>query len=251
MTGESGIVLRRRGTLEQVDLAVVLLRADAPAVALATLPAWTFAAALAAPAWWLHPWLGVAVGLLLARLAQVPALLAASDRVTGAPVDLGMRRVLHATGKVALLDLGNVLLGALVSPFLVPVVYLWMRWVFVPEVALLERPVSGARERIADLFAHGFVHAVGVRLWQVGVELWAAGTAAAAGALLLDDLLGLGSPFGTWWRGEPTPFFLLGALLAQPLLSVLRFCAYLELRTAREGLDAWFSIYSAAAEERR
>ena len=53
MIGESGIVLRRRSALEQIDLAVVLLRADWRRIFVATLPAWALAAAISAAGWWL------------------------------------------------------------------------------------------------------------------------------------------------------------------------------------------------------
>ena len=249
MIGESGIVLRRRSALEQIDLAVVLLRADWRRIVVATLPAWVLASAMSAAGWWVHPWLGVAVGVLLARPAQLPALLAASDRVSGRTPDVSLSRTLSASLSVIGNGVVNLFVAALSTIVFVGPPIFWIRWTFAPEVLVLERPESAARTRIGDLSTHGLGEAISARVWQLAIEAWALLSFAMAGELLLHEVLQLGHPFGSWSDGDPTPFYVLGALAVQPLLSIVRFCAYLELRTQREGLDAWFAVYSASTEE--
>ena len=88
--------------------------------------------------------------------------------------------------------------------------------------------------------------ALGARAWMVAIEFWCVIAAELMGQLVVVELLQLGSGMGSLWNGEATPFLIVGTLLAQPLIALVRLAAYLDVRTRREGLDAWFALWTAA-----
>jgi hypothetical protein len=244
---QSGVVMRRRGPTEVLDLATALLRVDAPALTRVMVPLGLVVGTVAAAFWLLEPWVGVLAGVLLGRVAQLPALLAASDRAAGRLPDLRVGRLFR--GWLALVP-GWFLYGVgyVAGSFLIVVPpYLWVRGLYLPEVVVLERPEGGASARLTSFAAGAAGEAFQTRMWQVALEVWAMGAVALTGEFVLGSLLQLGAPFGSLWEGDASPFLLLGSFLAQPLLSTLRFCSYLDMRTRREGLDAWFLLWSAAS----
>ncbi|GDX82128.1 hypothetical protein LBMAG42_39390 [Deltaproteobacteria bacterium] len=250
MIGETGLVMRRRGSTELLDLAAVLLRRDARRVLLGVLPAWALAAASAAAAWWIDPWLGVLVGVFVGRLAQLPTLLVVSDRAAGRPQPGSLRRTFSgwwATVPTTLYYGIGLLFAALIPPLLV---YVWGRMLFIPEVTAIERPESGAAERVSALAGAGTEEVAAARFWQVALEAWSIVSITSMGNLLVTDVLGLGEPFGSVWSGDASPFFILGSLVAQPMLSAIRFCFYLNVRTRREGIDAWFLLWATTQASR-
>jgi hypothetical protein len=245
--GQTGVVMRRRTATELIDLATALLRPDAGAMAKALLPIGVGVAACTGLAWLLDPWFGVAVGLLTCRLAQLPALLAASDRAAGRVPSLTAGRMF--SGWAALLP-GWVLYGlgyAVGSMLLVLPPWLWVRSLFLPEIAVLERPEGGASARVSALSANAMGEMFVTRLWQVALEGWAVLGTALTAEFVMASVLQVGEPFGSLWAGDASPFLVVGAFLAQPLVSALRFCSYLDVRTRNEGLDAWFLLWAAAS----
>lgn len=250
MIGETGLVMRRRGSSELLDLAAVLLRRDARRIVWSCLPAWTIAALAAATCWWIEPWLGVLAGIFVGRLAQVPTLLVVSDRAAGRPQPVPFGRVLRgwwALVPTTLYYATGLLFAAVIPPLML---YVWGRMLFVPEVAVIERPESGVADRVSILAGAGTEDVVAARLWQVVLEVWSMVSITVMGNLVLTELLGLGEPFGSAWTGDASPFFILGSLGVQPLLSATRFCFYLNVRTRREGIDAWFLLWAATQSGR-
>lgn len=246
MIGETGLVMRRRGSTELLDLAAVLLRRDARRVIVSVLPAWGFAALAAVAGWWIEPWLGVLVGLFVGRLAQLPTLLVVSDRAAGRPQAVPFRRTLGgwwATVPTTLYYGIGLLFASVIPPLLV---YVWGRMLFIPEVTAIERPEAGAADRVSALAGAGTEEVAAARFWQVAIEAWSIVSVTAMGNLVVTDVLGLGQPFGNAWGGDASPFFILGSLLVQPMLSAIRFCFYLNVRTRREGIDAWFLLWASA-----
>lgn len=246
MIGETGLVMRRRSSTELLDLAAVLLRRDAQLVVRSVLPAWALAVTAAAGAWWMDPWLGVVAGLLVGRLAQLPTLLVVSDRAAGRPQPVSFGRTVRgwwSTVPTTLYYGIGLLFAAIIPPLMV---YVWGRMLFVPEVTAIERPESGAADRVSALAGAGTEEVAAARLWQVGLEAWSIVSVSAMGNLVVSDVLGLGAPFGSLWSGDASPFFILGSLLVQPMLSAVRFCFYLNVRTRREGIDAWFLLWATA-----
>ncbi len=246
MKGDPGIVMRRRSPLEVLDLGMALVRADAGRIAMATLPAWALVAAVAAVLWTLSGWGAVAVAVVLGRICQVPTLFYASDRSAGNPQPVSQRRVARAVLSLvpqAALHGTLSLFAAVIPP---AVIYVWGRAYFVAEVVVLERPEAGEWGRIGALAASGSGQVVAARLLGLAVETWAMVAAMMMGEFVMGTLLGLGQPFGVWWAGDPSPFLILGSLAAQPALAAARFAAYLDVRTRRECLDAWFTLWAAS-----
>lgn len=249
MIENSGVVMRRRGTPEVLDLATALVRVDAGPLLRRALPLAIPVAMATGLGWLLDPWLGVVAGVLVARLGQLPALLAASDRAAGRVPSLAWSRLLSGWAALAPGALLYALGYVLGSPLLVLPPYLWLRGLFRPEVVVLERPEGGAGARLGSFMAGAVGEILVTRMWQVAIEAWFMVGVALTGEFVIEVLFQLGAPLGSLLEGEASPLLVVGSFLAQPLLSVFRFCSYLDIRTRREGLDAWFLLWSAANRE--
>lgn len=247
---ETSLVLRRRRATEVVDLGVALLRSDAPAWARVYAP-WAALAALGALALWVvDPWAAAAWAVVLARLGQAPVTLAVSERVAGRSPVPRWTAQLTAYGRHSfawIVATGMVIVSSLVFPI---ALWIWGRALYLPEVVVVERPASGTAGRIAALSGISAENVIGTRAWLLAVEVWAVLAGETIGQLLVDGVLQMGTPFGSLWDGEVTPYMILGFILVQPLLALIRFAAYLDVRTRTEALDAWFAVWAASARPR-
>ncbi len=106
------------------------------------------------------------------------------------------------------------------------------------ESALLERVEPTRALRRSFLLATSEPIAVitaGLGSWCV--VLWCALVGEAAGAVLTNSVLQIGTPFGTVLQGWATPWLLGGLLLAHPIVAIYRLMAYVDVRTRLEGWD--------------
>ncbi len=244
------VVMRRRSQPEVVDLAVALLRVDAAAWARVYLPWGCLSALCAAAAWRIEPLLALVVAALLGRLAQAPVTLAVSERVAGREPRVSPREALAAVGRLVTASILPTLGLALASLTIVGLPLLAIRFTHLPEVAIVERPPSDVLGRVGALANAAGARGWTTRAWLAGIEVWAMLVAEILGQFVVDGLLQLGTPYSSLMEGELTPFPILGLLLAQPLVALVRFCEWLDVRTRSEGLDAWFAVYAAAERGR-
>ena len=244
---ETSLVLRKRKATEVVDLGVALLRGEATAWARVYAP-WAVLAALgAALAWTFDPWVAAAWALLFARLGQAPVTLAVAERVAGRPAVPPWTARLGAVGRSAFAQ-GLVTLLLAVCILVFPIaVWVWGRALYLTEVVVVERPAAGTAGRVAALSGISAENVVATRAWLLAVEVWAVIAGEAIGQLVVDGVLQMGTPWSTLWDGAVTPYMLVGLIAVQPLLALIRFAAYLDVRTRTEALDAWFAVWTASA----
>lgn len=244
---ETSLVLRRRKATEVVDLGVALLRAEAPAWLRVYAPWAALAAVGAFVFWYVDPWAGAFWAFLFARLGQSPVTLAVSERVAGRSPVPPWTAQLGAVGRNAFVQSAT---GALVvvSLLVFPVaIWLWGRALYAPEVVVVERPTAGTAGRIGTLSAVSGENVVATRVWLLAVEVFAILAGESMGQLFVDGVLQMGTPWGSLWEGEVTPYALVGLIACQPLLALIRFAAYLDVRTRAEALDAWFAVWTASS----
>jgi hypothetical protein len=247
---EGQLVLRRRGSAEVADLAVAVLRADAGSYARAYAPWAALAVGGAALLWSWDEGVALLWVLLVARIGHAPVTLAVSERVAGRSARVAFGAGLRAAGRLLL---GWMLWGvpALVALIIPPLgLYLWLRGLYAPEVDVVERPTTGSFARINALATAAGSSIVTTRCWLLAVEAWAWLGGEAVGQAVVEGLLQLGTPWGTLWDGHVTPYQLAGIVLVQPLLALMRFCAWLDVRTRTEALDAWFLVWAASSRNR-
>lgn len=235
---EGGLVLRPRPASGTVDLGVALLRAELVPLVKGLWPWFLAAGVVVVGLDEVSPWLGVIGAMGLGRLLQAPVTRRVGDRATSVAAAVDVRVSLRAWARTAIAA-GFFFASALLFP---PVaVYLLWRWVYLPEVVLLERPARGAFDR-ANVVAGlaGGTHTLQAHVWLVLIELFGAFGLAAGLRFLADGVLQVGDLGG--WTGPTLP---LGILLVQPVLAAVRFAFYLDARTRAEALDAWFALWTA------
>lgn len=250
MIHDGGVVLRRRGLLECTDLGFALLRADARAIARTYALPGLLTVAISLAAWWLTPWLGLVIAALLGPPAAASCTLLAGERLTGTPHPPGPAHPLLAARRFTAATWfarGLTYAAMFVPPVAVAIAG---RTLFLPEVALLERPPSPFRraERIAERAGSTAYPAVLLITVLAGFGVLGG---EATGQLVAAGLLQLGTPFGELVSSEPTatPYAILGLIAVQPLVAMVRLAFYLEARTREEGLDVYFALWSAAVRE--
>jgi hypothetical protein len=245
------VVVRERNLPEIYDLAFALLRRQGVQVALLTAVA--AVPFLLLDLLLLHgssgPWAFYAAWLLLC--AQTPIATAPATAWMGqAMFDRHPRR--RDALRTAYGRLGPILLAGLARGLLaLPVITVLFYPPHLVEVLLLERqPLRAAWSRAQALGVSG--RGIGFAHLLVALVVMAAGTLAAwlAGSEVVDMLAHgrTGEALQRWWMEpleDPVPLI----VVAWPLvgfLSVVRFLAYLDLRTRSEGWDVELDLLRAA-----
>lgn len=252
----SKVVLRARTVADLLDLACLVCGAHALGVyvrlgALVLLPC--FGAVLAL--WYVagaEPWLVWAATLLLAGLAQGPFTIAAGRWLFSE--SLGAREVLVSFARqlpryVLAMAISTTMLALSTLVLITP--WAAMRLMFVREACLLERAGASEASRRSSRFVvsrrtGGFSLWLGLLVAQVGLVV----TAEVLGQGIVDQLLQLGTPFGTWQGDGISPFALFGVMLSAPYVATARFLMYVDTRTRADGWDIQVRFMSIAAEAR-
>lgn len=246
------IVLRPRGPFESFDLTLALIRARwRPLVRLT--------AALVAPPWlvlaglcWLTSghWALLPLPLLLIPALQAPTTLMSArllftdehrvrDAIRSATKAIPELITISFWQLLAtLIAVATCLYGAI--PALGGVLYTW-------ETGLLEGVApSRILRRSARLALGAPADAVTGAIAPIGLTVWCAVVAEATAQTLISFVLQAGTPFGAISDGTVTPWFLLGMLLAQPLIAIYRLLLYVDARTRTEGWDLQVGLRAAA-----
>ena len=247
------VVLRPRGPLEILDLALRLVRlhvgpiARLAAVVLLPVGAASWAVGALAPggAWWLAA-VVVLLPLLQAPFSLLLGRLLFSDAVTLRDVAAGVRRGALTVGLFWLLF--DVLL---VSFCIVGVIFLPIL-AFAPEVALLERVgLSRAVGRAVFLVGGHPIASVAATVARFVLPLWGMVVAELIGQLVVGWVLQLGAPFGALAHGDATPYAVAGMLACTPLVAAYRLLLYVDARTRTEGWDLQVAFRALALREGR
>lgn len=240
---EGGVALRPRDTGGLVDLGVALLRAEWRRVARGALPLLAGAFLVGLVAWREDAWLGLGLTWLLGRAAHVPVTRALGARASGAPAQ---GSVLGDLGRGALVSL-LVTLGYVAASCFFPIVF-WVAWrsVFLPEVAMLERPSAGLLARGAAVSEAPGAHPLGVVTWLWAADLFGFVAGELSGRAVVGDLLMVTELFANPDAFEPSVYGLAGVLAVQPFRAAVRFAGYLDARTRAEALDVFFALRAAA-----
>jgi len=242
------IALRPRGTLEVLDLAVILVRARhgplARMLLVTVLPVWVVCVALCVLTD--GHWAVLAVPLLVGPVLQAPFTVLAGRLLFAEQITV--REVVgDLWGRAPALVASWVLkIGALAASSLT-CFYAWpllqAALMYTSEAALLERVGTGRGLRRTLRLAGGHPGAalVGAGAWYAFVA-WFAVVAEVGGQQLVGFVLQLGHPFGQLVEGQVTPYLVLGLLLAQPAYAVVRLLLYVDVRTRVEGWDLQVSL---------
>jgi hypothetical protein len=245
---ECRVVLRERGPLETLDLCVALVREGSGVLARVWLPIASLAWVTAEAVGWLAGarWAGWLLLVLLSPLMQAPFTWVGAglmfEPAAGAPAP-SLRAWLLARWRevAALLVLWWVGLFTMLVSFGLMAPVVWAGLMFSGETLLLEgvEPRHALRRGVS-LFAEAFGQALAgsVLVWAAVLWLWL--VAEAVGLQL-----GGGVVFseGSSWV-DATPWSLLAALLAQPLLALHRLLMYVDARSRVEGWDLHYAIRS-------
>lgn len=255
------VVLRPRNISEIFDLA--LRFATAPAAKLyvklgllTLLPAWALCvAAHHALGWeWGNVWL---LAIALATPIQGVFTVAISRMMFAEEVRLRdvlvhfLRRLPAYLGAL-LLTRAMIAIACLAAFLLVPPFWMWARCAYVHEACLLEQasPVD-AITRASRMISNNVVGVVGLLLL---LSLAAAGFVLVAELLivvgLVEFVLQLGRPLGTLFDHGGSAAALLGLWLAVPYWTTVRFLAYIDLRTRRDGWDVQLRFMAIQARAR-
>ncbi|MEI7893204.1 MAG: hypothetical protein WCI05_08935 [Myxococcales bacterium] len=252
----SRVVLRERTHLDVLDLSVRFLVVQGWSYAKLTVvvlvPSYAASFALVETGGWFLGWLAA---LALASFAQAPFTLLASrlvfeDRVRVRDVLLPSLRRLPALLLLRGIQWTAVGMGFLF--LLVPGLWLGAITLFVVEALILEQAtVTGAFGRSQRMTVE-FGEALSTLLLVLCVGGFFVVGADVAGRMLLETLLVVRPPPAVWTTGG-SALALMGFWLFVPVGATLRFFAYLNSRTRREGWDIQtrFAALAARPEEDR
>jgi hypothetical protein len=241
--GEAKIVVRARSVRESLDLAFpfVLRLGGARYVVLALavqLPFYAGVIALghAFSLSWIQVWL---LTIPLATWSQGLFTLAAGELMFQDELRLAQvlrkfaRRMVTYTLALAATRLTMALL--VVVPIFVPL--LWMRWLFIPEVILLEdASVTQGFARSSRLGKASRGAALELMFWIASVFAFAVVAAEAIGQAVFEYTLQLSFHAGSLFDEYGSYYAVLGFFLAVPVAATLRFLSYIDGRARR---DAW------------
>lgn len=243
------VVLRPRGALELVDLAVALLRADAGTVGRLAAIVLAPVAALSAVAFLVEPWAALGVAWVGGWFVQPVFTAWVARRLFADAVPLGaLRDDLGPIGSAVVLRVVAALIVTFTSPLTCGVSTSAAPWVvlWVGEVRQLERlrPEAAFRRALELVGEAGVSLPTGLLL--VLLPPMGAVAGEIVGQTLVFALLDLGLPWGLAVLGQGTPFLVAGVLVVQPLLAALRVLAYVDARTRREGWDVQVAVRGLA-----
>jgi len=240
---DAHIVLRPRGVVESADLGVRLAMAHVGPVArlsaivlplglLATLGAERRYGLTAAQTW--------CVAIVLATAAEAPYTL-----VAGAVALRGPMRV-----RDALRDrYGSVIACALLRWFVlgihclaiatifIPYMFTLSALLFVPEVVMLERNARNALQRSSRIVQTMTGRALATAVLLLCVRAGCVILGEVGLRSLVEIVLETRGTSRSLWSDGVSPYALAGFWLAVPAIAVLRYAAYIDLRTLREGWD--------------
>lgn len=203
----------------------------------------------------LNPWWVWLVTLTVAPLFSLPMVSTAGQLVFSPSVSLGtvVRMSVSRLLPFVALFLANrvlVLLGSLA--LLVPGLYLWRSSWFLGPIVLLERSPMGAAFRRGQRFAAGYQgHALGHAFHAAAVLLYLVLASATLLDFLLVQVLGLSVGALAELRLYDHYVHLLGLLgfaLAAPLVTLMWFFTYLDVRIRKEGWDLELAFRARASE---
>ncbi len=185
---------------------------------------------------WIWVWSAAAAGGVV---AQIPFTLGASRLLLGDELPLGALAkawLPRVPGQLLMHALVVVALGA--SSFLVfPVPFLLGRFLYLPEISLLEgsgflrsyeRGTRFTRHRLALAFETMLLLGIVLAAFVLGAEI--------TGRAIVEDLLSLPPPSDSLLEGGSW-FALFGFFAAVPFLATARFLTYIDARTRREAWD--------------
>ncbi|MFO7562959.1 MAG: hypothetical protein R6X02_09985 [Enhygromyxa sp.] len=255
------VVLRPRSQSELFDLGLRFATAPAARLyaklgALTLLPAW----ALCVAAHQLLGWTWEQVWLLAIALATpiqgvftvaIGRMMFAEEVRLGEVLGQYLRRLPAYLGTL-LLSRAMIAITSLAFFLVIPPFWMWGRCAYVHEACLLEQasPVD-AITRASRMIARNLVSTVGLLLLM---SLAAAGFVFVAEMLIIVGLfefvLQLGRPFGSLFDDGGSIAALLGLFLAVPYWATVRFLAYIDLRTRRDGWDVQLRFMAIQARAR-
>jgi hypothetical protein len=243
------MVLRPRGPLELVDLATVVARVDAGPLARLSAIALAPVVLLSVAAFAVEPWLALGVAWAGSWVVQPVFTAWVARRLFADSVPLS---ALVEDAEPILAGIGVRLAGAaaiaVASPLTCGLLLPCAPWLvlWLGEVAQLER-AEGSRllGRVGDLLGRATVM---VPVGGILVLLPFVGALAGeiVGQTVTALLLDLGTPWGLVIDGRGTPFVVVGVLVVQPLLAVVRVLGYLDARTRGEGWDVQVAVRGLA-----
>jgi hypothetical protein len=245
------VVLRERDLSDVVDLAVRFVGVHARAfgwLALVfVLPAWGVSVLVAQR---LEPWAAWPVALALGALCELPFVALASrlvfDRSTTARSAV-LVAWSAAPRVLATRLLQGIVVGAAALFFLVPALWAAAAFGFAPEVSLLERASPGAALGRAQRLSQRHLGDAALARGAAAVALVAAAVLGdVAGRSVLESVLEITAPAPIWDEGV-SALGLAGFFVAVPLLAVVRFFSYLNVRTLVEGWDVQARFTGLAA----
>ncbi len=254
--GASAIVLRPRSLAEILDLACRLscglaLGLYLRLAAVVLLPCLVACLALRYAAGWSWPvvWI-VAVGLGAitqgAFTVAVGRLLFSEALTTRGVLRLFSRRL---GTYLAALALSRALLALAALPFFLGLPFVWPRVLVVHEASLLEGAgPSDAISRAGRFIAGRGTSALAALVAFVVVQAGLTAAAEILGQGLVDELLQLGTPFGSVVADGGSAFALAGFFLSVPYLATARFLYYLDSRTRSDGWDVQVRFMAIAAQ---
>ena len=126
----------------------------------------------------------------------------------------------------------------------------YIRMLFLHEVCLLEGVSDGALARRCRILVAGRANpALLVVLLLLLARAGCVLVSELLGSALVDDILQLGSPFGSLFEDGGSPFALLGLFLSVPYVAAARFLQYIDTRTRSDGWDIQLKFMAVASRE--
>lgn len=245
------VVLRPRTPMEVVDLAAAWVRAEAwpllGLVSVLVLPVFGVACLQLAVG---QPIVAVVTCVLVAPTLQLATTWFVGQRLFDP--DYGVGELWGEIGRLmrASLALWSVMIGGVASSvflLFLPLPGMMAIGIFLPETLVLEgHRVGSATVRATSMVGDVLGRAVVGVIVLVAVGAWVVVGTELAGDAMLASVLQLGRPFGSAWNGDVTPWVLLGWLVAQPVVSLVRLLLYLDVRMVADGWDLQVALRRAA-----
>lgn len=249
---DARVVLRARGLLESADLSLRFIGAHVAIIGRLTaaiaIPG--FAASLA-----MHNWLGIDAfttwftSFMVAGLLEGPFTILCGQLALRRDATIGeaLRTFSRRAFAFMLILLGAVTAKVVTLGILAPA------FVFLPEIVLLEGAGRGAFRRARRMTSGEYPRAMGLALLLLATRACCVVLMDATLSRTLGVLFDVHVTLESLWSDGISPYALAGLWLSVPLCAVMRYVAYIDFRTIREGWDVQrrFQVLSTrlAAEE--